>query len=398
MTFNTLNKSGIDAYGRKNWGRPLIILTIDTDIYVYDLKEGQLRHVFIGGKDDSNKEIVGHTSTITSIYYFGDKIYSGSFDKTVRCWNAEKGCLEFVATGHLATVTSICVNCSTLFTGSTDKYLILWNAQEGYMISRFLGHSRGITSLHCGSSWCLSGDVDGELFVWRTNKEVNTLSRKLRLQANEKITVIRCSNLEIICGDAAGNITIWWLENGEILQQNKVHDKSITDLQFDATVLVTCSLDTTLKVIDVTTCQVLQTVRGHSSPVLSICFDRIMVLSLSTDGTMKQWLWQSHSGSNKSGDVFHTFTEGDTLQQVCEQYNVTMKDLLKWNLNRDIKKITIGQRLIVIKGSIEKETKRNQELLPMKRDILFRKDCSDNFSSSKKDLTSLASRLARKNN
>ena len=53
--------------------------------------------------------------------------------------------------------------------------------------------------------------------------------------------------------------------------------------------MVTCSADTTLKVLDVTTFQVLQTIRGHQNPVLSICFDNSIILSLSNEFMHKQY-------------------------------------------------------------------------------------------------------------
>ncbi len=206
----------------------------------------------------------------------------------------------------------------------------------------------------------------------------------MQVDKNHKITVVKCNEMEIISGNADGVVSIWWLDNGETLQSCKVHDRTVTDIQFDATLLVTCSMDGIIKVLDVTTCQVLQTIRGHECPVLSICFDRTMILSLSNDGTMKKWLWQ-HNRS-KPNKIYHTFSEGENLHSICENYCVNMVDLMKWNVNRDITKITVGQEIIVIKGSEDGH---------MISDTVDRSCVGVTEGTKLGDTTSLASRLKR---
>ncbi len=403
MTFNGLNNSGVNVYGRQCVGSQSTILTYEKDIYVYSINNGKIRHVFVGDAqvDNTKRDMVGHTGTITCIFFYGDKIYSGSLDTTVRCWSVSKESLEYVAKGHTATVTSICVDRKLMITGSVDKCLILWDACKGCLLDRVMGHSRGITCVHHRTSWCISGDMDGIILLWDIDIERNKLVRKRRLQDTMKckMNVIKSSSVEIICGDADGIISIWWLETGEVLQRCKVHEKGINDLQFDATVLVTCGIDCAIKVLDVTTCQILQSIQGHSSPVLSVCFDRMVVLSLSTDGTMKQWLRCPKYGENLNNDVYHTFTDGDSLDSICRHYEVTMKDLLNWNVNRDLKRLTVGQKLIVIKGTSNEiavnkvKGKDVDSFYPQHRER--NKSTNIGFSTYHDDSTSLISRLSR---
>ncbi len=176
MAFNMMNKSGVDVFGTKNAGTKLVVVTVDTEIYVYDMIKGSLVHVFLGGCSnniDVNRN--GHTSIITCIFYHGNKVFSGAMDKTVRCWNINEERLEFVARGHDATVTSIFSDGFSVISGSADKSLIIWNSLTGQMIYRAMGHSRGISSLDLTSSWCISGDSDGEIFVWEMNEEVTLI-------------------------------------------------------------------------------------------------------------------------------------------------------------------------------------------------------------------------------
>ena len=361
MVFNDLNKTGVDVHGWKlRNAQSLIILSMERDIYVYDMIEGYLALVFTGESSTTvnDKHIAGgHSATITCLYFYGDRIYSGALDKTIHCWNVSTGKLEFVAAAHMAAVTCICVNDSKMISGSVDKSVILWDSRTGHMLHRAMGHSHGISSLYCAHSICVSADINGDILVWDFQKDHSSIFRKIRLGGSERsrISVIKCSNVEVISGDANGTITIWWNQNKQILHQRKVHESLITDIQFDATNMVTCSMDGMIKVVDVTTCEVLNTIHGHESPIKAVCYDMNMILSLSTDFTLKQWLWGSRYGSSSNGDVIHTFTDGETFSSICEHYGVTMKDILRWNESRDISNIRSGQKLIVIRGCHYKE-------------------------------------------
>ena len=406
MAFNEMNKIGVDVFGRRCGGSQYIVLTHDKDLYVYDLLNGNLVHVFVGDENcTTNKASEGHTAAVTCVFFYGDKIYSGSKDSTIRCWNVNEQSLKFVAVGHTGTVTSICVDDRIMVTGSVDKTVILWDAYEGSMNYRAFTHSCGVSSIHCQSSWCSSGDIHGEIFLWKLEKETDKkLSRKLRLQESNKIkvTVIKSSQLELICGDAEGVITIYWLESGEVLRKEKIHQKRITDLQFDATTLVSCSTDMYIKVIDITTCQVLQTIMAHGSPI-SICYDRMFLLSLEADGTLKQWFWQSQY-EHEQVDKYHNFAEGDSLEKISIQYGVRIKDLLDWNRKRDLKNLHPGQKLIVMRGNRKIEggqtfeyinTDINNFTKSKHKPTMDRVNMNEGILSSRHELTSLSSRLRR---
>ncbi|KYK56492.1 sulfur controller-2 [Drechmeria coniospora] len=73
----------------------------------------------------------------------------------------------------------------------------------------------------------------------------------------------------------------------------KGHENGVTCLQFDDNVLATGSYDTTIKIWNIETGEVIRTLRGHTSTVRCLQFDDSKLISGSFDKTIKIWNWQT---------------------------------------------------------------------------------------------------------
>ncbi|PHH86782.1 hypothetical protein CDD83_9762 [Cordyceps sp. RAO-2017] len=73
----------------------------------------------------------------------------------------------------------------------------------------------------------------------------------------------------------------------------KGHENGVTCLQFDDNVLATGSYDTTIKIWNMETGEVVRTLRGHTSTVRTLQFDDSKLISGSFDRTIKIWNWQT---------------------------------------------------------------------------------------------------------
>lgn len=225
------------------------------------------------------------------------------------------------------------------------------------------------------------------------------------------MTVVRSGKLEIICGDAGGNVSIFWLETGEIVQQCKAHKTTITFLEFDATRIITSGMDCCVKIIDVTSCEILHTIREFDGPVLSLRFDTSRITTLSKDGDINHWMWDSRSvnSSGREGDrVFHTVAKGETMNSISKSYDISIADMIKWN---DAKRIECGQVLIVGKSDNKLTTGRgiisgrSQQRTWSERDTTvlssadrseFNRLLPEVFPDIKCEPTSLAARFTRR--
>ncbi len=156
--------------------RLLIAVTTDKDLYIHDAFSGRALQVFEGDTaSDNTNETTGHTYTITSLHFEGSLVFTGSMDRTVRCWDLTSNNLQYIAKGHTSTVTSICTTTSSICSGSADKSIIHWDKKTGQQLHRLIGHSRGILSLHnAGLGGIISGDGDGDIFIWDENVSFST--------------------------------------------------------------------------------------------------------------------------------------------------------------------------------------------------------------------------------
>ena len=84
----------------------------------------------------------------------------------------------------------------------------------------------------------------------------------------------------------------------------KGHDNGVTCLQFEQNIMATGSYDTTIKIWDIETGEVLRTLRGHTSAVRTLQFDDSKLISGSFDKTIKIWNW--HTGECLSTLQCHT--------------------------------------------------------------------------------------------
>ncbi|KAG6328825.1 hypothetical protein ID866_10264 [Astraeus odoratus] len=95
----------------------------------------------------------------------GRRIVSGSFDKTIRVWNAQTGSqIGSPFEGHTGAVNSV--------SWSPDGRKItirVWDAQTGFQMgSPFEGHTHPVTSVALSSDgrWIVSASVDEQIRIW----------------------------------------------------------------------------------------------------------------------------------------------------------------------------------------------------------------------------------------
>lgn len=71
------------------------------------------------------------------------------------------------------------------------------------------------------------------------------------------------------------------------------HDNGVTCLQFDDNIMATGSYDSTIKIWNLDTGEVMRTLRGHQSGIRALQFNSSILVSGSLDHAMKIWNWQT---------------------------------------------------------------------------------------------------------
>ena len=76
------------------------------------------------------KEPKGHAGSVECVTIGGDKIVSGSLDRTLRIWNINSGECK-VLTGHAGSVLCVTIAGDKIVSGSSDNTLRIWNINSG---------------------------------------------------------------------------------------------------------------------------------------------------------------------------------------------------------------------------------------------------------------------------
>ncbi len=125
--------------------------------------------------DAFHKLLTRHQDYLTSaaVARTGTIAASGSFDKTVRLWDASaKGGIG-VLTGHEAAVQAVALSPdgSLVASGGSDRSLRLWEVESRKLRVAMTGHNATIEAIAFSPQGDLiaSGDAEGRLRLWKTD-------------------------------------------------------------------------------------------------------------------------------------------------------------------------------------------------------------------------------------
>jgi F-box and WD-40 domain protein CDC4 len=145
------------------WGRYVVSASYDHTIGVWDIMNGQRRHV-----------LIGHTAKVysVSVEEGGKRCASGGMDNTVRLWNLEDSSGLLILEGHTSLVGLLQLTPLQIISAAADSTLRIWDSASGEPITVMLGHMGAITCFHAKYGRLVSGS-DGTLKLWDLPKGKN---------------------------------------------------------------------------------------------------------------------------------------------------------------------------------------------------------------------------------
>ncbi len=247
------------------------------------------------------QSLEGHTKSVTSIQYSpdGKTLVSGSFDKTVRVWDVERGLCERVLEGHTGEVTSIqySPDGKTVLSGSGDNTVRIWDVERGFCKQVLEGHTDGVTSIQYSpdGKTVLSGSEDNTVRVWDVERGLCGV-----LEGHtDKVNSLQYSPDGKMLASGGGGysgdniVRVWDVERGLCERALEGHTLWVTSLQYspDGKTLVSGSVDNTVRVWDVERGFCKQVLEGHTETVTSLQYspDGKTLVSGSRDKTVRIW-------------------------------------------------------------------------------------------------------------
>ena len=279
----------------------------------------------------STRVLKGHTDGIMCLQISEcsnpSLLATGSYDHTARIWNLESGeCLK-VLRGHTRCVRALHFDDKILVTGSMDKTLKVWSLKTFECIRTLQGHMDGVTSLHFVTSpnnLLVSGSADATIRLWFLGTgKCYTLTghtdwvNKVQLipgGTSPLGRVISCSDdMTVRIWDVGTRSCIntltghvgpiqcfstWIPSDWTGIPSSMDKTSAVAVIESDGApetpsrkdaILVTGSLDNTVKIWNLSTLTCLDTVFGHVEGVWCVALNSLRIVSGAHDTLIKVW-------------------------------------------------------------------------------------------------------------
>lgn len=98
----------------------LLVGTWEHHIYIYNLDTHLLEGEPLGAKSE------GHIGAVYALAVSGNRLYSGSFDSTIKMWSLDiRKCLQ-TTHRHLSSINALSTHRDVLFSASADQTIKVW--------------------------------------------------------------------------------------------------------------------------------------------------------------------------------------------------------------------------------------------------------------------------------
>ena len=113
----------------------------------------------------------GHTGHVRCLTLYGNKLFSGSWDNTIRVWDADTH--EHLATleGHAGWVSCLTLHGNKLFSAGDDRTIRVWNADTHKHLATLKGHTADVGCLTLYGNKLFSGSGDSTIRVWNVKED-----------------------------------------------------------------------------------------------------------------------------------------------------------------------------------------------------------------------------------
>lgn len=250
------------------------------------------------------KTLAGHSDWISALAITpdGKNIVSGSFDKTIKLWNLSTGQLIRTLSPHIKGVICIAISPDgkTLASAGWDETIKLWSLNTGELIYTLEGHTGSIQSLiiTADSQTLISGSFDQTIKLWclERGEFLGNLAEKA---GHISALALSTDGQTLASAGGDGMITLRQLDTARIgtkptftlaLSGNLSSVASLF-ISPDDQILVAGCTDGNVKLWQLATGELVNILHGHTAPVTSVVFslNSPTLISGSADGTIRTW-------------------------------------------------------------------------------------------------------------
>jgi F-box and WD-40 domain protein MET30 len=259
------------------------------------------------------KVLTGHTNGVMCLQMDDQYLITGSYDRTARIWDIETGQLIRTLTGHTSGIRALQFDKKVLITASMDSTLRVWDYRTGQCLTTLTGHTDSVICLHLDKRRLASGSADHTIRVWDFQ---TTTGFTLTGHCDWVNSVKFYKTYLVSCSDDT-TIRIWDLPTKTCVRTLFGHVQPVQCIQLVPRssrmnfthpvrseddchpVIVSGSLDNTIRIWDIQTGTCIRTLCEHMEGVWSLAIDNLRMVSGAHDKTVKIW-------NKDTGECMHT--------------------------------------------------------------------------------------------
>lgn len=239
------------------------------------------------------RTLKGHSGPVTCVIpliFMGQNcLFSGSWDKSIRWWNADTGDCLYIFNGHSDFVKCLQIHDNYLFSSSSDKSIIKWSLHSKHVVKKIRLSGRGIESFVLSDldNKIYSGGSDG---VLRVIEEHELDDFKISEYKYHDTSIYCVKNHEgDIWSSSADNSVKRFNPSSGAFDINLLHPDWVKKFVIVSNYIITGSRDCLIRVFDLKTSELVNTINGHYDEVSSLVVVGNKIYSGSYDCTLRQW-------------------------------------------------------------------------------------------------------------
>ncbi|KAF5330734.1 hypothetical protein D9619_005750 [Psilocybe cf. subviscida] len=270
--------------------------------------------------------MTGHTRAVRALQFDEVKLITGSMDHSIKVWDWRRGKCIRTLNGHTEGVVCLNFDSNVLASGSVDSTIKVWNLRTGGAFT-LRGHSDWVNAVQLWDSnpgarassdpasifdvsgstsplgasasshidpgkMLFSASDDGTIKLWDLNLRacVRQFTGHVgQVQSMKLLTADECADDE---GDAVEKVSTPGAAAAAAESKMAEHGNGNLNLlkpKRKKPILISGSLDNTIKLWDIETGTTMRTYFGHIEGVWGVASDKLRLVSASHDRTLKVW-------------------------------------------------------------------------------------------------------------
>ncbi|XP_048233448.1 WD repeat domain-containing protein 83 isoform X3 [Ricinus communis] len=236
----------------------------------------------------------GHEGAVLAARFNGDGNYclSCGKDRTIRLWNPHRGIHIKTYKSHGREVRDVHVTSdnSKLISCGGDRQIFYWDVATGRVIRKFRGHDSEVNAVKFNdySSVVVSAGYDQSLRAWDCRSH-STEPIQIIDTFQDSVMSVCLTKTEMIGGSVDGTVRTFDIRIGREIVDDFGQPVNCISMSNDGNCILASCLDSTLRLLDRSTGELLQEYKGHRCKMLMWLADLRMGTFIFGISWMQMW-------------------------------------------------------------------------------------------------------------